>query len=827
MSLTLWNDEVQAVVDRFSYQLCDKYGKVESVENIGAKLMRQAASKTNDLAGDVTTRKTFLWKTLVVGIRSRGDIVLNVASSCIASLLMSAGRTTHSRFHIPINVDETSQCPISAQSDLRALLKRCKLIIWDEAPMAYKLCFESLYHSLRDILHKNRYDTCEQPFGNMTMVFGSKSFTARQYVPNHMLALKVGVPVILLRNIDQPNGLCNGTRLQVLILTRTSISAQIINGTHFGKKRPMEETDSFCELGNLADLFVRERKQKRKNDDDGIFASSDSAKKKKPRSSQNDFLPLNKPPLKFVASRTTCSQVEEDGSSFLPTPFGQSVKQAALRSRNQQSNKVGTGCSELRKKYAGSSGVELLEKMGYNGRGLGKNEQGMLTPIEVKHPTRQEPKPEPPEAMVKTSTTFSKKEESCNSRGIAPQEETRTSVRCRTTSFSVYLLLRALLRCLCFIHYFEDGLEDRQLSVVSIWKDLLLGDELVFDSLYTMLFFEVVFPALRVSITNTWQSKDPEPLLQFLNSWEDIIPHSALQTFLDHVVMPKLSDAVDSWDPCRDIIPIHVWIHPWLILLGQKLEVLYHTIRAKLGRVLHAWHPGDASAYTMLSPWKAVFDGRSWEQMMVTYIVPKLLVAMQEFEINPANQRLDEFYWVKTWVNLIPVHHMIHIMDVWKNLIPNELLSNEHVRCQLKVGLEMINEAVEGLEVVQPGMRENLSYMKARNHGQCEAEKKATDALKVQQEGSASFDTSQMNDMSLKEVIEVYAQENNLLFKPKQGRMQDGYQVYGFGNLSIFIDVLNQKLFAQTEVGWSSVTLAQLVMLEKSRVLKRRQCLNS
>nr|GEU99899.1 hypothetical protein [Tanacetum cinerariifolium] len=40
-------------------------------------------------------------------------------------------------------------------------------------------------------------------------------------VPNHRLAL--------LKNIDQPNGLCNGTRLQVLKLTRTSISAQIIH----------------------------------------------------------------------------------------------------------------------------------------------------------------------------------------------------------------------------------------------------------------------------------------------------------------------------------------------------------------------------------------------------------------------------------------------------------------------------------------------------------------------------------------------------------------------------------------------------------------------
>ena len=34
-------------------------------------------------------------------------------------------------------------------------------------------------------------------------------------IPNHKLKLKTGVPIMLLRNIDQAKGLCNGTRLQV------------------------------------------------------------------------------------------------------------------------------------------------------------------------------------------------------------------------------------------------------------------------------------------------------------------------------------------------------------------------------------------------------------------------------------------------------------------------------------------------------------------------------------------------------------------------------------------------------------------------------------
>ncbi|PWA62889.1 GC-rich sequence DNA-binding factor domain-containing protein [Artemisia annua] len=252
-----------------------------------------------------------------------------------------------------------------------------------------------------------------------------------------------------------------------------------------------------------------------------------------------------------------------------------------------------------------------------------------------------------------------------------------------------------------------------------------------------------------------------------------------LQTILDHVVIPKLSDAVDSWDPRQDTIPIHVWIHPWLVLLGHKLEVLYPTIRTKLEHVLCDWYPSDASAYTVLSPWKDVFNRRTWEQMMINCIAPKLLVVMSELEINPADQKLEHFYWVQTWVGLIPVDHMLQIMDVffdkwqmalyqwlcsnpnyqevndwfvgWRNLIPSEILSTERVRCQLKVGLDMMNQAVEGFEVVEPGLRENLSDINARNQSQFLAQQKAASAAQAAQTG--------MNDMSLKEVIEVHAQD--------------------------------------------------------------------
>jgi hypothetical protein len=42
-------------------------------------------------------------------------------------------------------------------------------------------------------------------------------------IPDHELKLKVGLPVVLLRNINQFAGLCNGTRMTVTQLGQNFI----------------------------------------------------------------------------------------------------------------------------------------------------------------------------------------------------------------------------------------------------------------------------------------------------------------------------------------------------------------------------------------------------------------------------------------------------------------------------------------------------------------------------------------------------------------------------------------------------------------------------
>jgi ATP-dependent DNA helicase PIF1 len=53
--------------------------------------------------------------------------------------------------------------------------------------------------------------------------------------PQHKLLLKKGVPIMLLRNLNQSGGLYNGTRLIITALGDMTLEAQIRTGTHTGK----------------------------------------------------------------------------------------------------------------------------------------------------------------------------------------------------------------------------------------------------------------------------------------------------------------------------------------------------------------------------------------------------------------------------------------------------------------------------------------------------------------------------------------------------------------------------------------------------------------
>ncbi|XP_035545198.1 ATP-dependent DNA helicase pif1-like [Juglans regia] len=116
--------------------------------------------------GPAGTGKTFLYKALLAEIRSKHIIALATASSGVAASILPGGRTEHSRFKIPLNIEKNSTCNVSKQGNLAKLLRLAKLIIWDEAPMSGKHSIEAVDKMLRDI------NDTDLLFGGKVIVFG-------------------------------------------------------------------------------------------------------------------------------------------------------------------------------------------------------------------------------------------------------------------------------------------------------------------------------------------------------------------------------------------------------------------------------------------------------------------------------------------------------------------------------------------------------------------------------------------------------------------------------------------------------------------------------
>ncbi|KAL4619659.1 hypothetical protein ACB092_06G096000 [Castanea dentata] len=274
--------------------------------------------------------KTYLYRTILSGIRSKGKIALVVASSGIAALLLSGGRTAHSRFHIPIN----------QRTQAAELISKTSIILWDEAPIAHRnfVVLGGDFQQILPVVRKGRREDIVQSLisksylwsdchvfklqtnmrllqNNLSRVETSSIKDFREWIlkiglenkytdpsylqdrailaptsevveelndyivsslngeiheylssdsickassnvpdqdllytveflntlrflglPNHKLTLKIGLPVMLLRNLNQNEGLCNGTRLIITRLATWVIETEIITGTNIGRR---------------------------------------------------------------------------------------------------------------------------------------------------------------------------------------------------------------------------------------------------------------------------------------------------------------------------------------------------------------------------------------------------------------------------------------------------------------------------------------------------------------------------------------------------------------------------------------------------------------
>ena len=131
--------------------------------------------------------KTFILNGILKKVRSLeagGCVALAMATTGIAAILLTKGRTFHSRMKAPLNPDDDSMLKISAQSELAKLVRMARLLVIDEVTMLDNRQLAALDRSLQDLMG------CHDPFGNKVLVL---SGDMRQCLPVVPGASRAGI----------------------------------------------------------------------------------------------------------------------------------------------------------------------------------------------------------------------------------------------------------------------------------------------------------------------------------------------------------------------------------------------------------------------------------------------------------------------------------------------------------------------------------------------------------------------------------------------------------------------------------------------------------
>ncbi|CAG7724351.1 unnamed protein product [Allacma fusca] len=366
----------------------------------------------------------------------------------------------------------------------------------------------------------------------------------------------------------------------------------------------------------------------------------------------------------------------------------------------------------------------------------------------------------------------------------------------------------------------------RPLHIYTDWSNLLgtRGD------IFEWIMWETWMPSLRLAILTYWNVKFADSLLRVIETWKPLLAGWIYENILNQLILPKINDAVENWDPLSDEIPIHSWIHPWLPHLGSKLDMVYATIRKKLASALTNWHPCDGSAKKILAPWVPVFTKGSMDAFLLKNVVPKLHMAMQELVFNPVNQNLDPWNWVLDWLDMIPTKAFVHIFETiffpnwlqflmnwlshmpnyeevyqwygwWRGVFPADLARDPIITSNLKKALELIGRAVQN-----PGQPFDMSGVigaPPRMHpGSPIPQSSQIPQVAPEMLAEALRRNSSQVPHGFRDLIQMKCEEMGLVFMPIPNRYYEAKQVYRCGNVFMYISA--NVIFMQRDVSGSS-----------------------
>ncbi|XP_070505533.1 septin-interacting protein 1 [Chironomus tepperi] len=365
----------------------------------------------------------------------------------------------------------------------------------------------------------------------------------------------------------------------------------------------------------------------------------------------------------------------------------------------------------------------------------------------------------------------------------------------------------------------------KHIKIIKKWAGLLdysKSSVTTFFDPYEALVWSCIVPYFRQA-ANEWNPKKHSQMAALLDAWSALMPERLLDNVLELIVLSRLTQAVNEWDPLTDIVPIHEWILPWSGILGDKMhENVYKTICDKLSKAFRAWHPQDRSALAMIRPWKNVFKDEDLQIFLHKNVVPKLEFRMNEIIIDPRQQDLEVFKQVYDWNELLTTQVMTNILDkyffpkwiqtlvLWLNQSPNY----EEISRWYKDWQSQFSETILKQPNINEHLRRALDLMK-RATGKYVQEPVTVQPLPSLMDLNLK-PPSTMN-LEFKEIVSQKCAERGIIFAPMPGRRENGKQVYRLGKLFCYFD--KSVCCVSPDPGKSSqwMPMSLSVILEKAK----------
>ncbi|GBN07528.1 hypothetical protein AVEN_252901-1 [Araneus ventricosus] len=127
---------------------------------------RRAEESRRTKEWQIGSYKSFLFNALILSVRGLGEIVVPIAWTGIAAIILEGGRTAHYRYKLPVRILNNSSCSIPHNTEDGRFLKAEKLIIWDECTMTPHHALSAVERLLRDLMNS------DLTFGGKVSVLG-------------------------------------------------------------------------------------------------------------------------------------------------------------------------------------------------------------------------------------------------------------------------------------------------------------------------------------------------------------------------------------------------------------------------------------------------------------------------------------------------------------------------------------------------------------------------------------------------------------------------------------------------------------------------------